>query len=367
MSCAQLTGLDGFQVETSSAETSGGAGGTSGGAGGTSGGAGGTGSPSSEDCTDGLDNDGDGLIDCEDIEDCSPADYECVPAAPSGWSRNVRVAIVDHAMASTLPACPGGTEAHDYFAGPATEAVCSSCDGCAWNRDEAECFAPTLSCHSSTSSNTDCSGNPTSERPNYRGNVCESFITGVPNSVSCRITDGASLRRRGECSAAPDGGQLQTSPWAQVIRVCTGTSRDGGHCDDGHECLPRTNDDPAFGDLACVLKPGNEACPAGWTDLEQQIFETGVDTRACAACGCDLGALGCIGGGFRAYDFSNCNGSSITIDSNQCVDITSILGQSFSFRSEAATVTGDVTCTGGQGSGAVAPTDPAKLCCRQSP
>ncbi|AKT39106.1 hypothetical protein [Chondromyces crocatus] len=330
------------------------------------GGQGGQTNPGTEDCLDGIDNDGDGLIDCADVEDCAPASYECAPAVPAGWTGNVRVAIVDFAAADTLPACPEGTETSDYFAGPATEAACSNCDGCTWNRDDAECYAPTLSCYSSNSSNTNCSGAPTSARPNYRGNVCESFITGVPNSVSCRITSGASLRRRGECTAAPDGGQLQNAPWAQAIRVCTGAPREGGHCDDGRQCLPKTNDDPAFGGLACVLTPGDEACPAGWTDLEQQIFQSGDDTRTCAACGCDLGALGCDGGGFRAHDFSNCNGSSITIDSNQCVDITPVLGQSFSFRAMAATVTGDVACTGGQGSGAVTPTGPAKLCCRST-
>ncbi|AKT39105.1 hypothetical protein [Chondromyces crocatus] len=349
VSCAQLTGLDGFEVGSGSS--------------GTTVGSGGMGPSSGEDCTDGLDNDDDGLIDCADVEDCAPTDHVCVPATPPGWTGDVRVAIVDHAAADTLPPCPAGTETFDYFAGPAIEAECTPCDGCTWDRATAACFAPTLACHSSGNGNTTCNGNPTSERADRLGGTCESLTSSIPNSASCRLTQPATLRTRGTCDAAPDGGQLQTSPWSQVTRVCIGAPRLGGHCDDGGQCLPRSNDDAAFEGWACVLQPGYDACPAGWTDLERQLFETGVDTRTCAPCGCDLDALGCTGGGFLAYDLAGCSGTYVTIDSTQCVDITPLLGQNFAFRTEAATVTGDVTCTGGEGSGAVIPEGPAKLCC----
>src|SRR5207253_611948 len=58
--------------------------GTGGATTGTSGSTTGTGGAAVEqDCTNGLDDDGDGSTDCED-PDCS--DFSCVPAPPAGWA-----------------------------------------------------------------------------------------------------------------------------------------------------------------------------------------------------------------------------------------------------------------------------------------
>src|SRR6185436_995373 len=43
------------------------------------------GPPPAEDCENGVDDDGDGLVDCAD-PDCAKLGYQCVAAVPSGWT-----------------------------------------------------------------------------------------------------------------------------------------------------------------------------------------------------------------------------------------------------------------------------------------
>src|SRR5262249_19072457 len=89
----------------------------------TSVGGGGTSTGQTEDCPDGVDNDGDGDADCAD-SDCKP-DYQCVPSVPNGWEGYYQVSRTDY---PTPPgACDGGAMPQVYFAGPAGPPQCDAC------------------------------------------------------------------------------------------------------------------------------------------------------------------------------------------------------------------------------------------------
>src|SRR5262245_29671494 len=76
-----------------------------------------------EDCTNGVDDDGDGAVDCED-PDCAGAAFTCVAPAPADWNGPAIFGqtVGDHALACATPwtkkvdaptctacSCSGGT------------------------------------------------------------------------------------------------------------------------------------------------------------------------------------------------------------------------------------------------------------------
>src|SRR4051812_19027561 len=77
----------------------------------------GGGGPREDDCLDGIDNDGDGDIDCADTN-CRP-DFECAVAPLAGWTGPLYVEDAPHDPAAP-PAepCPDGKLPAAYYAGP---------------------------------------------------------------------------------------------------------------------------------------------------------------------------------------------------------------------------------------------------------
>jgi hypothetical protein len=118
-----------------------GSGGSTSSASGGDGGQGGSLPPPPEECLDGVDNDMDGLVDCADVDDCAPAEYECAPEPPGGWTGNARAVAV--AYGGVLPDCAAGETSAQYLAGPATETLCA---GCSCTLAGAACSAPEVTC-----------------------------------------------------------------------------------------------------------------------------------------------------------------------------------------------------------------------------
>src|SRR5262249_44260713 len=83
--------------------------------------------PAVENCTNGVDDNGNGLVDCADPA-CQPG-YECLPAPAAGWT----VARVDTgASNSAAPPCPTGygspSTLGSGFAVPSPGCTTCSCD-----------------------------------------------------------------------------------------------------------------------------------------------------------------------------------------------------------------------------------------------
>lgn len=339
-------------------------GGPGGGGPGSGGGGQGGAAPGVEDCLDGVDNDGDGVADCADTEDCAPADFACVDAPPDGWTGNVRAARAPHPAGGALPECPAGTTPLDRFAEPAADAQCSACD-CAWTG--ASCTPPELSCWWSTES---CSGSASVAYNNAQAQACVepsySSFTG-----SCRITAPGQLISPGTCAIADGGGTLQNpDTWATDVRLCAGAAPGAG-CDGGQVCVPRaTTGSPELDDAICITREGTDPCPDGWTDLDLQTYEGATDDRKCSACSCDLAQVGCANGSWRAYDLDACLvviGGVADIAAPDCTPVSDYLDSgSFSLMAYAAEAT-EPPCPASQPSGSVAPAGPTKLCCKAAP
>ncbi|EYF06968.1 Hypothetical protein CAP_1227 [Chondromyces apiculatus DSM 436] len=328
----------------------------------TGGGEGGGQPPPQEDCLDGQDNDGDGLIDCADIDDCAPADYECAPTPPTGWTANAFAGLVNFAEIDNLPECPSGTTGADFFADPSA-ASCSACS-CVLDPNSASCFAPQFTCNWYSQN---CSGG-TQQVDATDTDRCLQFQGTVPNSGSCRITAPSAVRQAGTCTVTSGASTLQNpAPWGRAVRVCQSDTHQGGGCDAGLVCQPRPPTGvPGLEGLSCLVKEGTDGCDPGWAQLDVQLFAGGTDQRSCSACGCNTSAVGCTGGSITANSRDNCvpEGTQTTL-TTQCQNVTVALdNNTFSLQSRLGTVTGQATCTGGQGQGSVATEGPTKLCCR---
>lgn len=329
-------------------------GGGSGGAGGA-GGSGGQAPPPPEDCTDGVDNDGDMQPDCAD-EDCKP-DYECVDPVPTGFTQHVRMRADASGAggaggAGSGATCPDGSTPLTYLTGPAEAAECSACS-CSWK--DAACSSPQVSCFVMAAL---CSGGADYTK---KGSdlTCDADPSFVGSLFSCRLTGDPDLLKAGTCSASTT--QVVGPAWGGTVDICPVPEGSKG-CDAGQVCVPKSIDD--FSSL-CIENVGILDCPAGWTSESSVLgYEKGTDSRSCSSCMCDTGAVTCEGGYFIVYDGDNCSGSKIEIKTTDCVDVTSFLDSgSGALRPVPATPTKG-TCTGGTPAGKVTPGGAHTICCK---
>ncbi len=231
----------------------------------------GDGCQATENCTNGVDDDCNGLVDCADPS-CAMQGFACTASAiPSGWTL---VAF----SARTRPVCPAMYGAE--------QAIVSGVDG----------GADTCGCTCSGSSGT-CVGTAS-----YNGypNACSTNASGVNvavNNGACgalgtTITSGdyyqlyfasTAQAQQGACTGA---GKITAAPAPTFSAgaTCASPAHLGAGCSAG-VCAPPTGTTFA----ACIAHPGTIACPTfGFT--QQVLASTGspgyVDGRTCGACPC---------------------------------------------------------------------------------
>ena len=273
-----------------------------GGAGGAGGAGGGPCLPTGqEDCSDGIDNDCNGNVDCAD-DACSPI-TECVSVDPKlGPLGNSLVAgATCPAYAPTGKVLDGGL-------------IAAGCTGCACTAGTAAIACSTTL--SSFDTAADC-GNPSAPGRAAAGTV-DSTAPGclVPDWAASSTgalfgfqMDPFQAKLSGAC--APTGTPTKGTPiWTTGAKFC-GIPRAGGGCPAGQACVPR--EVAAAG--TCALLDGAQTCPAG---LRQSVWYTGfVDGRSCGACSCSAPTGG------------DCNSMLIAVDGDSiCRGVTGYLRSS---------------------------------------
>jgi hypothetical protein len=245
----------------------GGTGGTStGGSSGTgTGGTGGTLVP--EDCTNGTDDNADGMVDCADPQ-CAP-DYQCETAPPSAWS-NIGYKA-ERAVTDPAADCSGfdALEFKRDLVAPSTGCDCSCSDP-----EEAKCTVTA----SRIWQNPDCSGGYAA----VSLNMCEDY----PSSWAVAgILTGTCTHTPGSCSPGSSGTPTAAT-WMGAVDVCV-TKEQGGGCGAGAVCVKKPVD--ALEPAACVHHPGYVACPPAYP--QQNVYHDGFeDGRACSASACSCGS-----------------------------------------------------------------------------
>ncbi len=247
-----------------------------------------------EDCTNGVDDDCDGKIDCADTVDCSPL-YKCVTAPPAGW--NGWYQLYEGAAGVAPVECAAPFAIQEIYAGANPVSTPATCSGC-------QCDTPTgIQC---TEPNiviwqgTDCDGSgwqwadePPST-PLTQHNKCLKYnltcsedggVCNEPPGSTAMITPAQMIAGTGTCQFS---GGVPTKLPADFQTVSAACKADfvGGGCGSG-VCAPKPSNATGVKPGVCIYKAGVEpSCPTGSYSERFVYYKSVTDTRSCTACSC---------------------------------------------------------------------------------
>jgi hypothetical protein len=290
-----------------------------------------------EGCTDGVDDDGDALVDCADPE-CGA--FSCAPRE-SGWEGPFLVYEAPYAAAS--PGCADGSTPELFVSGARPEAACSAC---VCGEPTGVCLVPSLECGAAA----DCSA-PATVEPML--DVCvDATLPGGGCTHAPFEPDQASL------ACGTTGGEVVGQAFEVRVALC---STRGEGCEGGGACLPV---DPSA--RRCVRAAGDLVCPSGYVD-KRLVHSAGTDTRSCSPCSCALeSSPSCEGGRFSLFA-PGCAGASIatTPEGGACAALPGVAAGDYGVEVIPAALTGGTCGTPSVSipSGEITVPDTSTLCC----
>ncbi|HEY4116857.1 MAG TPA: hypothetical protein VGM56_03325 [Byssovorax sp.] len=285
------------QTTTSTGNAAGGGGSSGTGMGGNGG------SGAGEDCTNGVDDNGDGKVDCADPK-C--AGYSCVNAIPAGWTGYF--ALYDGPPGGD-PGCPSDfpADTDPSFVGSAGLSFNpSDCECTCGNPTGQTCNFPTeLDIFDVPDCNTDCSSDCCFSLPltpgftgscygmTYVGGTtcgaghaadCQSTMTGHPCSVSAFLPEPTVTG--GACASSGPALKPDTPTWQRLGRGCGDVALTGKGCNNGQVCLPKPKAPYVTG--VCISQSGDVQCPPSQFSVKHTFFQSYSDGRSCGGtCACD--------------------------------------------------------------------------------
>jgi hypothetical protein len=234
-----------------------------------------------EQCTNGIDDNCNGLTDCADPA-CMQDNYTCVPTPPGGgWSF---VSFEPTAQSG----CPSGLQTTNVDVDPVDNPAQCSCS----------CKVGTPpNCTGNVSATYGTNGTCTMNGGQFPADgSCNKITVSVMTYVQASGPAGSG----GMCSAMP----MSTIPPAGATKgqICGGENKFGGGCPTGQVCalVP--------GPQSCVAKGGQVACPPG--DYSTMHFVGNLkDNRACTNCKCDATPACALTWNF--YNTPDCKGTAL--------------------------------------------------------
>ncbi len=295
-----------------------------------------------EDCENGIDDDGDGLVDCADL-DCLHAGYSC-ESLGRDWASP---AVIVKGDAGGL-ACPSGqprTALHGLTEPTPAAATC----GCT-------CAPPDAGCAGAGFAAADlkCAvycGTPIANVPNGCLTLPSSFAAGCGGSPYYApffpvVDAGCEARATSRVPPAFAGAAL----------VCTSDGPRG--CAGGAVCMRRV---PPAG--SCLAAVSDVACPATHP-LRTIVYDTGsVDTRDCTPCTCGPRQGAVCDGNVVLYADGSCTASPQNLGAHSCVPPSVSAGSIKLIGAPALVDGGACTPSGGQAIGRVDPIVAGTVCC----
>jgi hypothetical protein len=267
-----------------------------------------------ENCTNGIDDNCNGLVDCADPE-CAPQGYGCVPEWPSGWT--APVALYDLNSEPNGPApnplkCSGLFPADVQDANYFPVAPGSSCS-CNCGSASASCTGPTIAVNSSASCTS--SINPPGLTTVPLGSCTDIPTQGGINAVF--INNGElGTATNATCGSTPTPNITKWSgEWAGTARMCgVSTGRPpyqpaaAGGCGTKQTCaeLPLSTFDSG---KVCIMLQGQSPCPAGYA-ASHTYYTSALDQRSCGGtCSCDVSGTVTCNPAIEVFNKSACSAS----------------------------------------------------------
>ena len=292
----------------------------------------------SEDCTNGIDDDGDNAIDCED-DACTPA-FRCVPNAPMDWLGPV----VSFQGATPPTPCPTDYDSIAYEGVSDLQFDPVTCNACGCTPPNTECTPAALAQYSLSS----CSDLPIA----IDQSTCHDF--GSPHPVMyLRASPPTAQAAAGGCM--PSGGGVDMTPpptFDNMGRLCDVTSMTGAGCLADQTCMPAVGSS-SYEETHCIYRAGDHACPPPFNDRRQLFDDTPalVDTRSCTGCSCPF--TGSCSGVTGFHSSNTCNDLMPTLLPNDGTTCMSLPGGDRGVRFGGSNITGACPVTGGAASGDV--------------
>ena len=239
---------------------------------------------STENCTNGIDDNCDGLVDCAQPS-CQMAGYACEGSPPAGWSGPDL--FWTGAAGTTAPPCPAGYQAMNGYAGPT-----GSNDSCACT-----CVATGQTCTATVALHSDmaCSVNPACRSVTVTA-TGTGACTPIPATSNCgslgsfNVDAGVPTPSVGTCTPQVTKTPGSAEGWTSAARVCTAIADAPGGCvAAGQQCV--LEGPSAFGAAICVHQSGDVSCPAGYP-TKSVIYGGETDMRGCGPCTCSSKTTG---------------------------------------------------------------------------
>jgi hypothetical protein len=231
-------------------------------------------------CTDGIDNDCNGLVDCADPA-CAQAGYTCVAQPPPGWSL---VAFTPTQSLGCPRVFPATTDV-DVDPTPLPAQCSCTCD----------LITPPSSCAAMVTTRTGDNG----ACANLGGSPAADGTCGGPISLTANVQVSGADGFHGSC--APNVVTTRPSPNTTRGEVCSGV-KIGGGCPAGQACLLAPS--PFF---ACIAAPTQVVCPPGAGYPNGHFVGSNNDSRGCAGCACNTPPV--CGLTWDFFNGPNCMGS----------------------------------------------------------
>jgi hypothetical protein len=303
-----------------------------------------------ENCVNGLDDDCNGLTDCEDPA-CTSQGYACVGAPPSTWT-------VAPFNATSRPGCPAALPAQDNVdVDPLNLAGVSTCGCNCAVAGAPSCVAGDIVTRYGPD-NT-CDGEGGAGTPvNYP--TADGGCTAQGLFVAPFVFAEGPPPSGGSCT--PEGSVIVPSTGATQGQLCGGETMFGAGCGAAQVCALVPS-----GYTSCILHEGQVSCPSGVYSTPHFVG-TLDDTRGCTACTCNTPTGECTPGTWAFFANPNCAGApSISIPTDGVCTGTGAppagtATQSNQFRS-VLTDAGCAAAAPVQPTGSVMLTNPDTVCC----
>ncbi len=267
-----------------------------------------------ENCTNGIDDNCDGLVDCADPQ-CA-AGYACVATAPAGWFGPG--SLYDGLSSGTTPPCvaPFPNNAFELNSTPTSPALTCAC---ACGTVSGGCTTPAITIFSDNqcgaTNNCGSAGGPTCTIAD--GTRCGSGGQSVGVTVLPQPTT------TGSCPSSVTTQGVPASTWMRTGETCGGSrTYVAGGCGTSAVCAEKPPS--GFQPTLCVWKNADADCTTitGYP-LMYKYYSSTNDTRACAkgTCGCNTATgVSCTLASATAYKSTDCSDGGMAITDLNVVD-----------------------------------------------
>jgi hypothetical protein len=269
-----------------------------------------------------------------------------------------------YGLAEQAPSCEG----ESFFEGYTDFIGGGACEICTCEPSTGSCALPSQLSVSTEACNLPGGSVSTFDAPVTWDGQCDG-TTSVPAGVAYSLTIAPLVMNEDGCNPGPPvPAKVIPARPATLARACHGEG--WTVCGDviSSACIPHA-EQPRPGFRLCIMKNGDNDCPANVSFTEKHMFYDRAD-EACADCGCGPPVGSACKAMLSIYEDGVCAGPlvdqvSVSSVSPKCLDIQPP-GQGLGSKSAAPPVYLPGACepTGGQATGVITGINPTTLCCR---